>query len=1004
MSTIEKKLPPDGGNTKGAAVDISRLSSGRLHPVPDECLGYEEESVYDYGIPEDVRGYKQEENVYRTAEDVHEEDEPVYRTAEDVHEGYGSAHDKPESEGAHGNKPPGEEESFAYKAKARVIGLWTRMTSSRVIVPAVGCGIVVIASVVAAIILATHLDLVRTEDTLGSMMQEDMMIRANLQKVSSPFLTTFFDDNHTAALEWLEPFANISLDSKTLPVIVTSLPTKDLNECDGNPCEHGRCVNKNGGYKCTCNPGWTGQNCQQDLNECTRNPCQHGRCVNKDGGYKCTCNPGWTGQNCQQDLNECDGNPCQHGRCVNKDGGYKCTCNPGWTGQNCQQDLNECDGNPCEHGRCVNKDGGYNCTCNPGWTGQNCLQDLNECTKKPCQHGRCVNKDGGYICTCNPGWTGQKCQQDLNECTWKPCTHGHCVNKDGGYKCTCNPGWTGQNCQQDLNECDGNPCQHGRCVNKDGGYKCTCNPGWTGQNCQQDLNECDGNPCEHGRCVNKDGGYKCTCNPGWTGQNCQQDLNGQEAPSSTGAWLRRDSSWVMGSTGPPHVANGVTYDAAKALDGNTGTLWNPQGLGLNYNNWSIVLDIAATQTLTRIAVNNYGDTTHDIAAFTLQSSQVGSPYSWEVVVSVENVQAGTDQRQEFGGFQGTARYWRFVVTRTHGGWQPWLTELNLYYSISPAWRKDLRCGAGYPAANGQPAVCDPLSLFPCCSPLQWCGISTAHCDCVDCVNYRKTDLNECTGNPCKHGRCVNKDGGYKCTCNPGWTGQNCQQDLNECTRNPCQHGRCVNKDGGYKCTCNRGWTGQDCQQDVNECTRNPCQHGRCVNKDGGYNCACDRGWTGHSCHLAKPCRVGWSGYKNHCYKLMKGKAEWEEAKKQCERLGANLASITSRGEANFINTIITDAPVGKWGIHLVWFGLHRNDKFRKFTDGSPVSYTNWEPGQPNNNGNFLTDYKGQDCVGMYSKSCKGCGGHLFLFTYVEKGQWNDDQCYRSFPFICKRPK
>ncbi|CAH1274774.1 NPTX2 [Branchiostoma lanceolatum] len=49
------------------------------------------------------------------------------------------------------------------------------------------------------------------------------------------------------------------------------------------------------------------------------------------------------------------------------------------------------------------------------------------------------------------------------------------------------------------------------------------------------------------------------------------------------------------------------------------------------------------------------------------------------VVSVIDVQNGTDQRQEFGGFQqGTARYWRFMITRTHGGYRPWLTELNLY--------------------------------------------------------------------------------------------------------------------------------------------------------------------------------------------------------------------------------------------------------------------------------------------------------------------------------------
>ncbi|XP_078700859.1 uncharacterized protein LOC144927353 [Branchiostoma floridae x Branchiostoma belcheri] len=257
------------------------------------------------------------------------------------------------------------------------------------------------------------------------------------------------------------------------------------------------------------------------VNHCAKNPCLHGICENKDGGYTCTCSPGWTGHNCQKDIVECTSKPCQHGTCANKDDGYTCTCSTGWTGSNCDQDVNECVKTPCKRGPCVNKDGGYTCTCPPGWTGQKCEQDINECTSKVyCQHGTCVNKDGGYTCTCSTGWTGQKCEQGelycllvfgmnklfgiilpplasplvvvakhINECISKPCKHGTCVNKDGGYKCTCSPGWTGQNCQQDINECNSKPCKHGTCVNKAGGYKCTCSPGWTGQNCQQ-VKEC----------------------------------------------------------------------------------------------------------------------------------------------------------------------------------------------------------------------------------------------------------------------------------------------------------------------------------------------------------------------------------------------------------------------------------------------------------------------------------------------------------------------------------
>ncbi|CAH1271105.1 PKD1L3 [Branchiostoma lanceolatum] len=145
-----------------------------------------------------------------------------------------------------------------------------------------------------------------------------------------------------------------------------------------------------------------------------------------------------------------------------------------------------------------------------------------------------------------------------------------------------------------------------------------------------------------------------------------------------GAWLAGNPSWVANSTGNLWVSNGVTYDAAKVFDGNTRTYWNPTGMGQYFNNWYIVLDLSAPQTLTRIAVNNYGDTIHDIASFTLLQSPSWSPYNWEDVVSVTNVQGGTDQRQEFGGFQATARFWKFVVTRTHSGYQPYLRELNLH--------------------------------------------------------------------------------------------------------------------------------------------------------------------------------------------------------------------------------------------------------------------------------------------------------------------------------------
>ena len=36
-----------------------------------------------------------------------------------------------------------------------------------------------------------------------------------------------------------------------------------------------------------------------DIDECESNPCIHGKCINGDNHYKCECNPGYTGVHCE---------------------------------------------------------------------------------------------------------------------------------------------------------------------------------------------------------------------------------------------------------------------------------------------------------------------------------------------------------------------------------------------------------------------------------------------------------------------------------------------------------------------------------------------------------------------------------------------------------------------------------------------------------------------------------------------------------------------------------
>ena len=56
-----------------------------------------------------------------------------------------------------------------------------------------------------------------------------------------------------------------------------------------------------------------------------------------------------------------------------------------------------------------------------------------------------------------------------------------------------------------------------------------------------------------------------------------------------------------------------------------------------------------------------------------------------------------------------------------------------------------------------------------------------------------------------------------------------------------------------------------------------------------------------------------------------------------------------------------------------------------WTDNSPVTYTNWAPGEPNHGG---SSGKAENCVVMR----KG------------DGLWNDVVCYENREWVCSKPK
>ena len=78
-----------------------------------------------------------------------------------------------------------------------------------------------------------------------------------------------------------------------------SRPTSEINYCEVQPCVNGACHRLTGGYVCTCDAGWTGDDCDLDIDECLSFPCHNGQCNNEINGYTCDCTAGFDGINCQ---------------------------------------------------------------------------------------------------------------------------------------------------------------------------------------------------------------------------------------------------------------------------------------------------------------------------------------------------------------------------------------------------------------------------------------------------------------------------------------------------------------------------------------------------------------------------------------------------------------------------------------------------------------------------------------------------------------------------------
>ncbi len=94
-----------------------------------------------------------------------------------------------------------------------------------------------------------------------------------------------------------------------------------------------------------------------------------------------------------------------------------------------------------------------------------------------------------------------------------------------------------------------------------------------------------------------------------------------------------------------------------------------------------------------------------------------------------------------------------------------------------------------------------------------------------------------------------------------------------------------------------------------------------------------------------------AGGNGHYYVLTSGQVNWEEAEAQAAALGGHLVTINSQAENDFLQRVYFSGPARHDSF---WIGLNDVNSEGTFvwSSGEPVTYTNWEPGEPND---FLSD-------------------------------------------------